>query len=607
MSNTLQPPPDDLNALPPGTRFGELEIQRLLGAGGFGIVYLAKDHALERLVAIKEYMPGQLAQRGVNSQVSVRSGSMRETFELGLRSFVNEARLLARFDHRSLLKVYRFWEANNTAYMAMPYLQGQTLKQWRDARGKAPEGDWLLKLLKPLMEALGELHAANVYHRDIAPDNIFLPADGSDPILLDFGAARRAIGDRTQSFTAILKPSYAPLEQYDGANALKQGPWTDLYALGAVLYHLITGAPPPAATRRALADEYQPLAGRDLPGYPEAMLAAIDWALALRPQERPQSVGEFQEALLGQREIPYRSVALPASGGEPTVLDGGMAPTVIAPKTVPAVQPVHEPTQLLTQVHKRFETELTAPLTQPAVASTLAMPSAPAPTSPLPPPPSLSPTPVAAPSAAAPGRPWLLVAGLAVLGLIAALWLVLRDNAESGSAGPQSAASEAAAPLISASAAGSEPVPALAAGERFVEPASATTPALPASVQTPPPRSAQASAPMPRPATRVESRVEQRADQRSDQRTEPRRPSAAVIVAQEPAPPPLQQPAAQASLPRAVVAQEAPGAADPKAACGSRVFIALTMCVDRKCREPAHAQHPECVRLREIREQRERN
>ncbi|HMW24909.1 MAG TPA: serine/threonine-protein kinase, partial [Burkholderiaceae bacterium] len=227
------PPPDDINALPAGTRFGELEILSLLGSGGFGLVYLAQDHALDRRVAIKEYMPVSLAQRGSNSLVSVRSGSMRETFELGLRSFVNEARLLARFDHRSLLKVYRFWEANNTAYMVVPYLQGQTLKQWREAREGPPDGAWLMQRLLPLLGALEVLHAERVYHRDIAPDNVFLPADGGDPILLDFGAARRAISDTTQSFTAILKPSYAPLEQYDGASSLRQGPWTDLYALGA--------------------------------------------------------------------------------------------------------------------------------------------------------------------------------------------------------------------------------------------------------------------------------------------------------------------------------------------------------------------------------------
>jgi hypothetical protein len=203
--------------------------------------------------------------------------------------------------------------------------------------------------------------------------------------------------------------------------------------------------------------------------------------------------------------------------------------------------------------------------------------------------------------AAAPRRPWLLIAGLAALGLLAAVWLVLRGNAESGLQAPQSAASEAAsAPLAVATS--SEPAPALASGESFVEPLpAASAPAVPRSLsaESPPTaRSTPASAP---------ARTSARAEPRGDQRAEPRRPATSVIVAQEPAPPPLQQPAAQASLPRAVVVQEAPGAADPKAACGSRVFIALTMCVDRKCREPAHAQHPECVRLREIREQRERN
>ncbi len=614
MSDSLPPPPDDLNALPPGTRFGELEILRLLGAGGFGIVYLGQDHALERMVAIKEYMPGQLAQRGQNSQVSVRSGSMRETFELGLRSFVNEARLLARFDHRSLLKVYRFWEANNTAYMAMPYLQGQTLKQWRDARGSAPEAEWLLHLLKPLLEGLGELHAANVYHRDIAPDNIFLPADGSDPILLDFGAARRAIGDRTQSFTAILKPSYAPLEQYDGANALKQGPWTDLYALGAVLYHLIVGHPPPAATRRALADEYQPLGGRELPGYPPAMLTAIDWALSLRPMERPQSVGEFREALLGQRDAPLR--AAPA-GGDATVISRAMAPTVIDDPAVTRVvtQPMarslpppadaataFEPTQLVTAQQPRFDSDLTAPSTQlpPAVASTLAMPS-----------PSMPPAAPAPRGAAAPALPpavaatplgrrglWMPLGLLAAVGLLIAFWLVLRDgrapaelqqvaDAASAAASASPLAPPANPPMAQAS---SEPATALAQGESFVDP-------LPKrQVETPPPAV--------RPA-RTELQPPRQTEPRPAAEP-PKRETKPNPQAQDPVAPPPVRPPGQASLPQAVTQQDPPGTADPEAACGNRVFIAKTMCIDRKCREPAHAQHPECVRLREIREQRER-
>ena len=174
---------DEINALPTGTRFGELEILSTLGVGGFGIVYLAQDHALERQVAIKEYMPGQLAQRGDGSQVSVRSGSLLETFAIGRRSFVNEARLLARFDHRSILKVYQFWEANGTAYMAMPYLQGETLRQARQAMKDRPSEAWMLRVLLPVLDGLAMLHAESVFHRDIAPDNILLPLDGSDAIL----------------------------------------------------------------------------------------------------------------------------------------------------------------------------------------------------------------------------------------------------------------------------------------------------------------------------------------------------------------------------------------------------------------------------------------
>src|SRR5574343_1515420 len=252
------------NALPAGTRFGELEILSTLAVGGFGIIYVAQDHSLQRQVAIKEYMPSMLAQRNARSKVPVRSGSQQETFDAGLRSFVNESRLLARFDHPSLLKVYRFWEANGTAYMVMPYLQGQTLKQARQQMTEPPSEAWILRRLLPLLDGLAILHAEQVFHRDIAPDNVLLPMDEADPILLDFGAARRAISDKTQSFTAILKPSYAPIEQYAEAASLRQGPWTDVYALGAVLHYLVLGHTPPPATTRTVADEYQPLAERGL-------------------------------------------------------------------------------------------------------------------------------------------------------------------------------------------------------------------------------------------------------------------------------------------------------------------------------------------------------
>ena len=205
----------------------------MLGVGGFGIVYLAQDHSLEREVALKEYMPASLAARGAGPQITIRSSAFAETYAIGLRSFINEARLLARFDHPSLVKVYRFWEDNATAYMVMPFLQGTTLRDTRRGMPHPPDEAWIKSVITPILSALELLHREGVYHRDIAPDNILLPRDGP-PVLLDFGAARRVISDRTQSLTAILKPSYAPIEQYAEMTQLRQGPWTDLYALGAV-------------------------------------------------------------------------------------------------------------------------------------------------------------------------------------------------------------------------------------------------------------------------------------------------------------------------------------------------------------------------------------
>ncbi len=363
---SASPALDEHDALPAGTRFGELEILRVVGVGGFGIVYLARDHSLDRDVALKEYMPGQLAARGPSAQVSLRSGSHMETFALGLRSFVNEARLLARFDHRSLVKVYRFWEANNTAYMVMPFLQGRTLREARRAMTNPPDEAWMRQTLNPLLEALELLHREAVYHRDIAPDNILLPSDGSQAVLLDFGAARRAIGDRTQTFTAILKPSYAPIEQYAESVSLRQGPWTDIYALGAAIHYLIKGVPPPPATARTIEDHSEVLASMAVPGVSSTFLAAVDWALAVRPQDRPQSVAEFRDALDGKMTPPTVSrqttgAAITADPYVKTAADPVVDKTAIAREEVVSV--IDEPTML----HRPGHGSGMAPASAPAV------------------------------------------------------------------------------------------------------------------------------------------------------------------------------------------------------------------------------------------------
>ncbi len=193
--------------LPVGTKLGEFEITSLIGEGGFGIVYLAHDHSLQRRVALKEYMPSSLARARRRQPGAVKSERHRETFEAGLKSFINEARLLASFDHPSLVKVYRFWEANGTAYMVMPFLEGTTLKDVLKSLGQRPDEAWLRSVLGPLTEALLVIHAEQCYHRDIAPDNVMLLPSVNRWLLLDFGAARRVIGDMTQALTVILKPA----------------------------------------------------------------------------------------------------------------------------------------------------------------------------------------------------------------------------------------------------------------------------------------------------------------------------------------------------------------------------------------------------------------
>lgn len=284
----------DGNSLPVGTMLAEFELTRTLGEGGFGIVYLALDHSLQRRVALKEYMPSQLASRGAGTSVSVKAERYRDTFEAGLKSFINEARLLAQFDHPALVKVYRFWEANGTAYMVMPFYEGQTLKDALKALSGPPDEAWLRGLLTPLSEALKVIHGEQCFHRDIAPDNIILLGGvHTRPLLLDFGAARRVISDMTQALTVILKPGYAPLEQYAEVPHMKQGPWTDIYALAAVIYFAITRRTPPPSVGRMMGDTYQPLRQLAAGKYSEGFLYAIDRALSVKPEDRPQSVTQL--------------------------------------------------------------------------------------------------------------------------------------------------------------------------------------------------------------------------------------------------------------------------------------------------------------------------
>ena len=288
------------NALPVGTTLGEFEITGLIGEGGFGIVYLAYDHSLQRNIALKEYMPSALAGRNAGATVAVKSERNADTFQAGLRSFINEARLLAQFDHPSLVKVYRFWESNGTAYMVMPFYQGVTLKEALKLMKSPPDEAWLKLLLANLLEALSVIHSDQCLHRDIAPDNILILPDGR-PLLLDFGAARRVISNMTQTLTVILKPGYAPVEQYADVAAMRQGPWTDIYALAAVVYFAITGQAPTPSVGRIVSDSLIPLSEAAKGRYSASFLKTIDRSLSVRPEDRSQNVADLH-AQLGLNE-----------------------------------------------------------------------------------------------------------------------------------------------------------------------------------------------------------------------------------------------------------------------------------------------------------------
>ncbi|XVJ68406.1 MAG: serine/threonine protein kinase [Rhizobacter sp.] len=339
--------PTSPHALPVGARIGEFEVHRLIGEGGFGIVYLCYDQALDRYVALKEYMPFTLAARQDSTlAIVVKSKQHQETFEAGLKSFINEARLLARFDHPSLLKVYRFWQANGTAYMTMPYYEGPTLKQALAALEGPPDETTLRSWLLPMLDALEEIHRASCYHRDIAPDNILLTPAG--PLLLDFGAARRVIGDMTQALTVVLKPGFAPIEQYGDAATMSQGAWTDLYALAGVVHFAITGRPPMSAVERLMDDRLEPLSHRVAGRYSPALLAAVDAALCVRPQDRPQSVADFRAMLNAAPDGQSADLSLWGEDDAPTAFDAATAPGALGdsshsqPRTLPTGHTAHE-------------------------------------------------------------------------------------------------------------------------------------------------------------------------------------------------------------------------------------------------------------------------
>jgi Protein kinase domain len=283
--------------LPNGMMLDETyRIDRVIGSGGFGITYEAEDMKLGTKVAIKEYFPANCGQRNAGLSVRPTSEKQTKTFEWGRTSFLEEACTLARFQHPSVVRISRVFEAHSTAYMVMLFEQGRSFEAWLKSLDRAPSQEELDRISGPLLDALEIVHTQNFLHRDIAPDNIIVRADGS-PVLLDFGSARRAVAERSRALTGVVKTGYSPQEQYTTDGRL-QGPWTDLYAFGATLYRAVTGKPPEEATLRAMDDQMRSAAGLAGGPYRPGFLSAIDECLRVRPSERPQSVAQLRPMLL---------------------------------------------------------------------------------------------------------------------------------------------------------------------------------------------------------------------------------------------------------------------------------------------------------------------
>jgi serine/threonine protein kinase/TPR repeat protein len=306
------------DALPRGYHLHWYRVEQVLGQGGFGITYLARDTNLDQRVAIKEYLPVEVASRRNDASVRARTEEHDERYRWGLARFIREARTLARFDHPNIVRVLSVFEFNNTAYMVMRFEEGSNLAAMLEKRGTLPEAE-LMRIVQPILDGLELVHNAGFIHRDIKPDNIHIRADGS-PVLLDFGSARQPVS-HAPSMTILVAPGYAPFEQYYSSGE-NQGPWTDLYALGATCYRAISGAAPLDAIARSkgvLGSAREMLVPASVVGagrYSERLLKAVDHALEFEERKRPQSIADWRSELLPQAGAPRVQPA--AQQAEPT-------------------------------------------------------------------------------------------------------------------------------------------------------------------------------------------------------------------------------------------------------------------------------------------------
>lgn len=331
--------PANIDVLPSGSMLSGYQITGLIGQGGFGVVYVGRDTQSGRTVAIKEFLPTAIAGRASDGRIAPRSADFVNAFAAGLKGFLREANLLAEFAHPALVAVHRAWEENGTAYMAMQYYPGKTLRDVRVKATTSPTEGQIQRWLAPVFEAVAELHAHRVIHRDISPDNILVMPDGAT-VLLDLGAARQVLGGMTQALTTILKPGFAPIEQYVEDGSMEQGRWTDVYGLGAVIYFLGTGRPPTPATSRIIRDSMLPLhEAAPAAGYSPALLTSVGRALSIRAIDRFKNMAEFRAALGWIKQpraaLPAAEVTTTSAPLETSQREILTAPVVSAPVAPP--------------------------------------------------------------------------------------------------------------------------------------------------------------------------------------------------------------------------------------------------------------------------------
>lgn len=627
--------PLDDDALPPGSVVGGCQIVEPVSRDDMSILYLATDSTLQRDVLIREHYPSRLVSRHKGPHALLIEGADEVARADALEAFLQEGRLLVRLDHPSIAKVHRFWEQNQTAYMMMPFYQGESLDAVLERIGTETSHEaWLRQVLSSLLGAVGALHAADCFHLAVSPENVWMTPEGV-PMLLDLSASNQVVGELRAGSSDSVDRAYAPIEQFSHGAQFPLGPWTDLYAVAAIAYQAVLGRPPTSAAILGVNDSIVPL-GEALAArgpryaklaYHPTFLAAIDKALSVKPQDRPQSAAEFQAALNDSE--PLSRSAEEASA--PTVLphqpgpDGraleadsdpaaaaaialaiSSLPWVASSRQDPAGQRPDEqmPPVLLDDDESRRGPASTRDLREPLFEDVTApapqsegvwadLPSSGAASAAAP---SRQKTPPRAPKTAHGGR-W--ATAIAMAGLAVAVWYGSTTPAFSerlsrwmgGSAPLVAAAPQSGAPVGPATAAPATP-PVTPAGVAAAKPDSPV--ALNEAAASPAGRVAGIDAGLPGSgkAGAVVTANAQSLD--ADEKLVEAEPPTLVDNRVKKPAPEKAKPAERAFTPDALPATAA-GPVTPRGACGSRANFALVYCMQTQCKRPGFAKHAQCV------------